>query len=38
LACTGIEEGGLGASQGKKVSGGHFFSPGEIPFIFGGCP
>ena len=27
---VGFEEGGL-AQRGKKVSGGHFFSPGENP-------
>ena len=26
----GLEKGGL-AKQGKKVSGGHFFSPGKSP-------
>ena len=32
--CTaGLEEGGLAVRQGKKVSGGHFFSPGESPSI-----
>ena len=30
---AGIEEGGLGKAKVKKVSGGHFFSPGEIPLI-----
>jgi hypothetical protein len=33
----GFEEGGL-AQQGKKVSGGHFFSPGENPLIAGRSP
>ncbi len=32
LVRTGIEEAGT-AEQGKKVSGGHFFRPGEIPFV-----
>ena len=31
----GLEEGGLALGQGKKVSGGHFFSPGESPLIRG---
>ena len=29
----GLEEGGLAFGQGKKVSGGHFFSPGKSPWM-----
>ena len=34
---VGFEEGGL-AKRGKKVSGGHFFSPGENPLVCGRTP
>ena len=34
---TRIEEAGL-AKRGKKVSGGHFFRPGEIPSAAGRSP